>query len=565
MPRAGWFFLILGWILLSQILALGAKCPQQEMALPAHVHDQVVKAENLAAAGKYEEAARLLLQFVQKHPKERHAYVHYDLGLFFKQAGNWKEAARHLEKAADLNPCFVEALQLLAVLYQEKSRFKQAASTLEKAADILGDPEVLYQAAVFYIQAEKAEKAAGLLENLLEKHPKKAPWWAALATARQMLKKLATAATAMEKAAGLDNNPEYGFQAAVLYLEANQPKKALPFLEKLSKEKSPRPEWLEALSNALGLLKKKVETARAMEKAARISKNPDQFYHAAYLWLEADRPKNALKLLKRLARNKKPKLDWLLALANTHMTLDQIVDAAKVMERVVQMDDSPQYLYNAGVLWLQAEKVQKALPHLSRLCKIKPPKAEWFTALAHAHIKLDDIPKAADAMETAAKISGKPDHAYMAATLRLQLSQADKALDLVLPLVRLPRPKADWWMAVSNAHILKEAFSKAAEAMESAALISKKADHFFRAAQLWLQAENPEKALPLLKDLAQRPSPKAQWLVVLSNTCLMLKDNPGAAAAMERAAGISKKGAHYHRAAMLWRGENRLEKAARIC
>ncbi len=88
--------------------------------------------------------------------------------------------------------------------------------------------------------------------------------------------------------------------------------------------------------------------------------------------------------------------------------------------------------------------------------------------------------------------------------------------------------------------------------MERAASISKKDPHYFRAAMLWFQADKPRIALPLLNLLEKRPAPETEWLVLLSNTHLLLEDIPHAAEAMERAAGISRKGAHYFRAAMLW-------------
>ncbi len=74
--------------------------------------------------------------------------------------------------------------------------------------------------------------------------------------------------------------------------------------------------------------------------------------------------------------------------------------------------------------------------------------------------------------------------------------------------------------------------------MERAARISDKPDHWPRASQLWLQAENPEKALPLLKQLPARPDPEGAWLATLSSAHRMLDDIPAAAAAMEAPAGL---------------------------
>ncbi|MCP4694674.1 MAG: hypothetical protein GY859_41990, partial [Desulfobacterales bacterium] len=89
---------------------------------------------------------------------------------------------------------------------------------------------------------------------------------------------------------------------------------------------------------------------------------------------------------------------------------------------------------------------------------------------------------------------------------RLQLKQADAALNLPRSLEQHARPKADWLVAVSNAWILKKRHGEAADAMQRAAVVSGKPDHLFRAARLWLQDDDPRKALPLLEQLEARLS-----------------------------------------------------------
>jgi tetratricopeptide (TPR) repeat protein len=460
-------------------------CPQIEAALPADFHEAVIAAEALADKGMYTAAAQSLSAFAETRPSPSFAYIDYDIGFFHYQAKEFKKAVPHLKKAVAQAPCFVQGHQLLADALYEDGDAGAAAPVMEKAAEMTKDPDLMFQAAVFWIEAEF-------------------------------------------------------------------PKKALPLLQKLEIHNAPKSEWLVALSNVLGMLEKKKETAQAMEKAARAGNDPDLYFHAAWLWLEADQPRNTLVLLETLARRKTVKTDWLLLLCNTYMTLDKPANAAETMDRAVVQDPSPENLYTGGVLWLQAEKPVKARRHLLRLTHLPEPDADWFVALAQAWAMSGNIDKAAPAMEKAFAISQKCDHAYQAGVMRLQLNQPDKALSSLLFLEKRPAPKADWLAALSNAWVMKEKYTLAAPVMERAASISKKNTHYFRASQLWLQADKPDKALPLLLLLAQRPAPKAEWLILLSNTHLLLGDVPHAAKAMERAAGISKKGKHYYRAAMLW-------------
>ncbi len=133
-----------------------------------------------------------------------------------------------------------------------------------------------------------------------------------------------------------------------------------------------------------------------------------------------------------------------------------------------------------------------------------------------------------------AAIGGKPEHAYQADAPRPRLQQADAALKMLPPLEKRPRPEAEWSAAVANAWLLKERYVEAA-AMENTTRISDKPDHWHRVSQLWLHAENPEKATPPLKHLAARPDPEGAWLATLSNAHRMLDDIP---AAMEAPAGL---------------------------
>ncbi len=564
MPRSGFYIIHLLWAFFclgARVGAEEASCPREPEVLPAALHEAVAGAEKIAEGGDYAKAADVLNRRLQKHPDGVLAYPYYDLGYFHHKAGEFDAAVKNLNIAVKRNPCFSEAWQLLAAARHDGGRFKQAARAMERAASLTGDAEMHYQAAVFRLRAGQPKQAVGILEPLLEKKRPAPDWFVAMANARRDLKQPDRAADAMASAARISGDVEFRYEAALLWLEAKSPKKALPLLQSLAKESSPRPEWLVAMSNALQALKKKEETARAMERAARISGNPDLLFHAAWLWMEADRPKKALPLLRKLSGKKKPKTNWLIALVSVLVTLERIPEAANAMERVIARNPDPEHLYNGGALWLQARQAGKALPHLRRLCGMPSPKADWFVALGSAWLQSGDVPKAAEAMERAAHISGKPGHAYQAGVLRVQLKQADASLKLLLPLGQLPRPEAEWMIAISNAWLLKERYGDAAGAMERAAQISGKADHSFQAARLWLQADRPLEALPLLKGLADLPTPRGKWLLLLSNTHLMLDDIPGAAGAMERAAGVTGKGEHYFRAAMLRRQMDNLEKA----
>ncbi len=560
--RMPFVFLIVSWLAVPAWADAVEPCQQEAPALPADMHDAVAEAESIAESGDYARADNRLSAWLKDYKGEPFAYPYYDLGFFRYRAGMPGKAVDPLETAVRINPCFAEAWQLLATVHYEKGGYKRAAEAMERAADLTASADMLYQSAIFRIKAGQPDKAVEILGPLLRSKNADVDWLIAMASAQIALKKPSRAASAMQSAAGKSGDPDHLYQAALLWLEAEDPKTALPLLQSLAKRPSPQAEWLVALSDTLGKLDKKVETAQAMEEAARTSKRPDLYYQAAWLWLDAGRPKNALPLLETLANGKKPKPDWLRALCSTYMNMERLTDAARTMDRLIDMETVPEPddLYHGGVLWLQADNPVRALVHIVKLTGLPSPEADWFVVLAHARIKTEEIPEAADAMERAAQISQKPEHAYQAGVLRLQLNQAGKALALLLPLEKLPEPEAQWLAALSNAWAMKAKYAEAAAPMERAAKISRETSYYYRASQLWLQAESPEKALPLLLWLAARPAPEGRWFATLSNAHQMLGDIPSAAAAMERAAGITKEGRHYYRAAMLWRETENMEK-----
>ena len=545
---------------IHDIAAGSGKCAESDAPLSFNAHEAVVNAEKSAEKGDYGSAATIISGFLDSNPGEAHSYLYYDLGYFLYKSGKSDNALNWLENAVKESPCFSDAWRLLAVILYEQGVYKNAADAMEKAASLSDNDEVKLQSAQFLVKAEKPEKAIKTLEKLLSKTSSDPNIYIAMAGARLAMKNPGLAAESMEKAAALSSDPDHLYQAALMWLEAQNPIKALPILKSLENRPSPRHEWLVALASTLEALKKKEETAMAMEKAARAGNSPDLFYRAAWLWMDAEKPEKALPLLQILMRKSTPDVNWLLLLSNVYMSLNRIKDAAEVMEQVVSEDPKADYLYHCGVLWLQASHSGKAIKYLLMLEKLPSPKAEWFAALAQAYILADNISKAADAMEKAAVISNNPEHAYHAAILRLQLKQAEKTLAILKPLLKLEKRKAEWNIAASNAWTMLEKYGNAAPEMERAAEISKKEDHWYQAAQLWLRNENPEKALPHLKRLATLPSPHVAWLLTLSNAFFELENMHDAAKIMEQAAVLSGNGDHYYRAAMLYRQEDDIDK-----
>ena len=94
----------------------------------------IVKADQLLAKGKAEEAKRLIERYIDHVEKEQKSYVHYILADVYRQKNNTKEEMRHLALVAieDLRRGVTEyaALPLLATKLKEQSEVERAYNYL---------------------------------------------------------------------------------------------------------------------------------------------------------------------------------------------------------------------------------------------------------------------------------------------------------------------------------------------------------------------------------------------------------------------------------------------------
>ncbi len=479
---------------------------------PPPLHTALGKAESLADKGQFAKAQALLEEYASGHPAENHPLLSYEMGYFAHKAGETKNAIANLKKCVEIAPGYKDGWQLLSLAWQERGN-----------------------------QYPKDNK---------QERPKR-------------IQAMQNSAMAMDRVAQLSNDDDFLYQSGMLWLEAEKPQKALTILEGLSKKNNAKEQWLVGLSLALQALKKNEETAEAMEKAAMVQQTPELLFQAAYLWNELDKPKRALPLLKILAEKRNPEKNWFLLLAAVYNTLNRYADAAMAFERVIEIDPAPDYLFNCGVLWLQAEKPDKALSSLHRLADVQPPKADWFVATAQAWLVKEQIAKAADAMEKAASISRNPQHTYQAGALRLQLEQADLAIRLLTPLADLKKPKKEWLAALSNAWLLKEDYTKGATYMERAATLSGEGKLYHRAGMLWRVEDRLDKTVSLLKKSVAVKEVEQLWLVDLASVLLDANRESEAGPVMKRTNLADKEVSDHlrYRGVVIWLSLREPEKA----
>lgn len=114
-----------------------AVAPVAPVLIDEQTRSDYSQAIGALAAGRLEEAQRMLVALTEAHPD---LYgPHANLGIVYARAGNVEEAEKALQKAIALKPGAVETYNQLGILYRNAGRFEDARKTYERALEI--DPK----------------------------------------------------------------------------------------------------------------------------------------------------------------------------------------------------------------------------------------------------------------------------------------------------------------------------------------------------------------------------------------------------------------------------------------
>ncbi len=218
-------------------------------------------------------------------------------------------------------------------------------------------------------------------------------------------------------------------------------------------------------------------------------------------------------------------------------------EALDLLDRYVKehpSENHPHLAFTRGLLNYRMGRMETAEALFTEAVERDPCFGEAWQNLAVVRYAQKRPAEAAEAMEKASLLirPEKPELTYQTALFRLKAKQPQKALPLLRALSQRKEPRAEWLIALAEAHEQIGEKKEAAESLEKADGISRDPEHLYRAACLWLSGGQPKKALPILEKLASgTPLSRgaAKWLFLLAMTYDRLEQPEMAAATMARA------------------------------
>ena len=454
------------------------ECPRETPPMNPELHKCMVQAEKLMNRGRNKQALTLLDTYAQKNPSEKHPHPVFVRGLLNYRLKRLKKAEALFKTAVDLNPCFVEAWQNLAVVYHDQKRPARAAKSMEQVLTLSKgeQPDLKYQVALCWLAAAKPGKALPLLQALSRKKSPRPEWLISLGEAQKALGQSKNAAMTLEKAYRNDHNPERLYQAALLALKAKAPEKALPSLKKLAATPHPDPKWIILLGLTLDQLDRGSEALAAMERTDvdDPSLSAEMRFQVGIFWLKRERPKKAVAWLESVFKGPNPPEGTRRAYVRALVLAGKPHQADPLLGALLKENPEDHGIWRlAAWVYMEQKDYPRAAAALHVAYRLNPPNPGDWKRLGDLY-RLSGVPiKAVDAYEKAfGPLPGANDLDLLAETY-IEGRRIKKALAAAERAVRL-KPTAKRWARLGDLCLKCRECRKAKSAFQQAARIDDK-------------------------------------------------------------------------------------------
>jgi tetratricopeptide (TPR) repeat protein len=187
------------------------------------IRAQFKKALDLTQSGQLDQAEAAYKEILVKAPSIPE--VHYNLGYLYTQKKDWAAAEAAFQKALELKPDYSEATVALAKVYQDSGQTDKAAELMNKSAEGSSDPKVLFNAAIFHLNAGQTQEAMDDFLKAEAADPTNAEVQYHLGTIMVGQNKIADAVARLEKYLSMNPQNPQNVATAKGLLAALKPKK----------------------------------------------------------------------------------------------------------------------------------------------------------------------------------------------------------------------------------------------------------------------------------------------------------------------------------------------------
>ena len=533
-------------VVLSAAAVSSENCPKEAIPVEPVLHAVLMGAEKEMEKGRNQKALDLLGDYSRKTTAKPHPQLPFLKGLIQYRLKRFEASEILFKEAIELNPCFGEAWQNLAVVYYRQKKPARAAQAMENAFSLIRpeNRDLQYQSALFWLMAKKPENALATLEQLTQKGNPATKWLISLAQTRKALGQTGKAAEAMEKAFEKSKDPDLLYEAALLRIGSKEPKKAIALLQKLVRQKHPKRSWFLLLADTLKKEKRTAEAAKALAQGMTGEEMSADRFRSALLYLKEGKPQKALPILRKLSETANPNPQWRIALASTLDRLDRPEEASAVMKKVDPNAPplSPEMRLRMAVFWLKHDHPERAVKLLEKLAEDPHAARDCLMAQVEALVRTGKPKSAEIPLKKLLNRYPQDEKIWrLAAWTAIEQTAYGKAAAALEVAFRLAPPKSGDWKRLGNLYRLAGIPRKAAEAYVKEFGERPTADNLDLLAYTYQEAHQMDKALEAAA-LAAKLNPSAKRFSRLGQLHMARQDCAKGMAAFLKAAQLDDSG-----------------------
>ncbi len=524
-------------VALETAIALGDQDPQTRIDL----------SRSLLRAGKTSAALRPIEWAVER--AAHNAAAHEQHGLVLLALDRLDDAGEAFARAIELDPDRAAAWGGMADVWRVRHSVAAAMPYARHAIELAPDDDQhRLRMAHLLADAGDTDAAQAMLATLKQPHLE----------AERLLLTIATntgqwqlAMDAAERAlSAVPNDPQLLAAYGHALVRVGRPAEGVQPLVRACAAPDAPAAWWNWQGEAYVALEQWEAAARALEQSVQLDQQQPELYALlAHAYMQQDQPITAAQSLQAALEHGGERAEWRARLAEAYEALSWQPEALLEWQRAQALDpDQPYYGRQIGRLHLALGDPHAAVAEFESIAGLSGDDREMWELYARAALDAGDPDRAAYAAACALQL------APSAATPRELLGEAlicrgdlDKALQCLAPLLDAGDPTPRALLLIHEAATRAPQPALARRALETAYRIAPDdADVQLRFAQHFRQSD-PERAIKILRALAQREPERADIAATLAEQLLDRGDLAQARQVAERAVALASDNAAYRR------------------